>query len=28
MEIFVQMTNHHMDDMLKFGGQLGKNRWS
>ena len=23
MEIFVQMTNHHMDDMLKFGGQLG-----
>ena len=23
MEIFVQMTDHHMDDMLKFGMQLG-----
>jgi hypothetical protein len=23
MEIFVRMTQHHMDDMLKFGGQLG-----
>ena len=23
MEIFVRMTEHHMDDMLKFGAQLG-----
>jgi len=23
MEIFVRMTDHHMDDMLKFGMQLG-----
>jgi hypothetical protein len=23
MEMFVRMTEHHMDDMIKFGGQLG-----